>query len=1452
MRGFSLVSGIQRFGFAFASACTLAGLLGACASSSGPPDEPLGNARQSLFVNGSFETGAAGIAPPSWTVKTYLNPTAGITVQTPQTRAGLNLQTGGDALTTQLTGTNKTDPQLGATASLRYCRYGTQCAVVNFHGSSDYGHGRNVNALSQVMTIGAGDIDPVDSQVHIRFAIAPVLQNPGHTGKEQPYYFVQLSNTTKGTILYSDFNLSAQAGVPWKTINGGTANELDYVDWTLVDVAPGSSKLAQGDSVTLEVIAAGCSLGGHFGEVYIDGVGSTVPGLFVSGVGPAQTNPGTLVSYNMMYKNGSAVAETGVTITLVTPPNTTFQSLTPPANATCVLPAVGSAGTITCTIAGSVAAGASGTFQLAVNLAGSATGTLVFGNYGIKSAEETTLVGSKIVTSIGCAADANCAAGKWCNISGNQCTPTIANGTALPSDPPHTVPTLNGTCTLAAGSLVCQSAVCDASDNKCGKLNGSGTCTPANQATVCRSAVCDADGSCGYDTNHGPCTVANAGTVCRSGSCSANNLCKLPGACNVDADCTGGTWCNEAAHVCTVKLSNGSNLPIDAPHTNPTLNGNCSAAAAALVCQAGVCGTSDNKCGYGTNGGPCTAGNQATVCRSGSCSNNGLCRPTNGCNVDADCSNGQWCNEANHACSPKLGNGTSIPSDPPHTGPVLNGSCTTAAGSLVCQASVCDVIDDKCGKLNGSGTCTLANQATVCRSGVCDADGACGYDTNHGPCSDANETTVCRSGTCSTNFLCQPKGGCNVDGDCTAGQWCNETSHTCSVKLTNGTSIPTDAPHTNPTLNGACTASAATLVCESSVCDAGDSKCGYPVNAGPCTTANAAIVCRTGSCSANHLCQPAGGCNVDADCTGGNWCNETLHACTPTLTNNTAIPIDTPHATPTLNGSCSAAASALVCQSAVCDGADDKCGYDVGHGPCTTANGGVVCRSGTCGSNGTCRPVSGCNLDADCVTGNWCEESTHACKPKLSNGRPLPSDAPHTNPTLDGTCSVTAAALVCQSAVCDAADDQCGFATGHGPCTAANGSVVCRSGACGSNGLCQAADGCTVDADCAAGKWCNISMGACLPLLGNGAAIPTDPPHSGPGLDGSCTDAAASLVCVSGVCDARDDECGFASGVGPCTAADAGSVCRSGRCGTIGEVRGICVNCSADAHCSGDQPICDQATGSCVECTSAENCGEKQPICDREHSTCVKCNGDKGSSASNPCATDAAPSCNLSGAGQGTCGKCASDADCTDHVGKICDPTLGLCKSGCSVDADCSSSEWCNDTAHVCSPKLPNGTPLPGDPERVAKCSTDVGKSVCQSEICDPLDDSCGLALGDGPCTDSDDCRLGACNAGTQLCQSGGCTSDADCSTTQYCESGGACTERLPVGSQCSDSNQCQTHDCTAKVCSSLVASGAGVACATRAVGGSASFGAGLLLALIGAAAGARRRRRYTPKRSAA
>jgi hypothetical protein len=119
----------------------------------------------------------------------------------------------------------------------------------------------------------------------------------------------------------------------------------------------------------------------------------------------------------------------------------------------------------------------------------------------------------------------------------------------------------------------------------------------------------------------------------------------------------------------------------------------------------------------------------------------------------------------------------------------------------------------------------------------------------------------------------------------------------------------------------------------------------------------------------------------------------------------------------------------------------------------------------------------GCNVDTDCPTAEWCDEKTFVCLGTLANGAPMPVDINHTNPTLDGTCSSAAAALVCASGVCSISKNLCGYAVGEGPCT--DGSV-CVSGACSVNGNCMPTGGCNVDGDCSTGFHCDVGLGSCI------------------------------------------------------------------------------------------------------------------------------------------------------------------------------------------------------------------------------------------------------------------------------------------------------------------------------------------------------------------------------------
>lgn len=763
-----------------------------------------------------------------------------------------------------------------------------------------------------------------------------------------------------------------------------------------------------------------------------------------------------------------------------------------------------------------------------------------------------------------CNSDVQCTGGPWCNVSTHTCTPKIANGGHMPSDASHSSPTLNGACGAAAAAL------------------------------VCASGVCDSDDLCGYADASGVCSAASAATVCRSGACSVNGQCVRVGGCNADGDCSGGAWCNETTHFCIPKLSNGTAMPNDAAHANPTLDGKCATDAATLVCSSGVCDARDDLCGYADGAGTCTLGDALTVCRSGSCSpNGGVCIPGGGCGVDADCVSTDFCDTSAFGCTSRLPNDVAIPTIGGHV-PPLTGACTASVGAAVCQSAACDA-DGRCGYANAGGTCDATDGNVVCRSGVCDPDGKCGLANGSGPCSLVNGAKVCRSGECSANVgKCIPAGGCIIDADCAPGSYCDTPAMLCAPKRANGTPLPSIAGH-DPVVDGTCTPAAALVVCTSGVCDAdgacgfanggagacdasnalaacrsgvcgADGHCGLATTEGPCTLADAASVCRTGACSPNGAtCVPVGGCGVDADCAATEFCDTSTFACAAKLANGASLPKISGH-DPVLDGSCSGTVATAVCASATCD-VDGKCGFADGHGACDGTNAATICRSGACSTLGRCEPAGGCLDDADCTAAQFCNTRTSACQGKLANGAALPVVTGHT-PALDGKCSPTVAAVVCASGVCDPVDDACGFANGDPSCDATNASLVCRSGACDVDGKCGIATGntscdsgavcrskhcdvsdhtcvvCRDDGDCTGGSYCTAAL-VCVPKAPNGQAC------------------ASGHECATGTC-ATDGLCGKLDGA----SCDSAQTCRSGICagGLCGTPIDAGVDAAADAE----------------------------------------------------------------------------------------------------------------------------------------------------------------------------------------------------------------------------------------------------------------------------------------------
>ncbi len=1160
-----------------------------CSHDAPAPEEKQSETR--TWFNGGFESGTSGQSPPGWTVSTYLDP--GVTIQTPQTRAGLNLQAGGNPLTTELYSAagaeSQPDVYLGSGASLRWPKYGNYVALVNQGGAN-----RNVNSLSQTMTVSAGDVDPSDGNVHVRFVVAPVLQNPSHTPEQQPYYFVQLTNVTRSSILYVDYNASAQPGVPWKISNG-----VYYTDWQLVDIAPGSAHLAIGDQVKLEVIGSGCAAGGHYGQVYVDGIGSSVPGAFVAATSVAAANAGTNITYSLEYENGGTAAVSGATVDFTTPASTYFESVSAP-GLMCTTPAVGVAGTVTCTV-GTLAPASSGSFQVTVRIDPSATGTLTAGNYDIYGTGVSPLLGPKVYTTItsgvtyadlGLTLSDGLSGVTW----GQPIMYTIVGSNAGPNNVTGATVTDTFSQYLTGISWTCAGA-------------GGATCAAAGTGNINDSTV----------------AIPVGGTVTYT----------------VTATVVAGNGSAQLADTALIAVPSGASDPVTPNNSagvyNAIASANGAACAANSDCASGVCDVASS-----------------------------TCIPVGGCGADSDCPAGQWCNTQLFTCVPQLANGTAIPTVSGHV-PALSGACSTAVAT------------------------------SVCASGVCDLDNACGLGVGDGPCTPATGGVLCLSGSCSVVGTCDPMGGCDVDADCLAGNWCDESTHVCSMRIANGGAIPVDGSHVETSLSGLCTSAAAALVCQSGVCDS-DNLCGYANGDGSCTTATGATVCRSGACDPNDL--TCGYRNGDGPCA-----------------NNPGV-----------------------CRSSVCD-PDGNCGYAIGDGPCTSGTATALCRSLVCASSG---PLGGtceqCASDSDCSGATpACATATATCVAcTATNSSACSGNTPVCN-TSSATCAgcngdnASGSSLACATSAAPYCNSSgaCGTCSTNSDCVGTHVGPICNvaTGACGSV--------CAVDSDCVAGQWC--ASGSCSPKVANGQPLPAAAP-----INGTCNAGTGARVCVSGVCD-TDNKCGLATGDGPCSS---GSACRSNICPATGASQGVCGQCASDSDCSGATPACDTSASQCVQCTASNGsaCLSTTPVCNTATETCASCGGDNGTTAAGACPSPTAPFC----ASTGACGKCSTSSDCSGaHAGPVCDSASGSCGTACQSDTDCSTTQWCSlgtGGSGACVSKAANGTALPSS---AGSCSPTVAARICASGVCDTTDNECGLENGHGPCSSGAVCMSNICVAGT-------------------------------------------------------------------------------------------------------
>jgi uncharacterized repeat protein (TIGR01451 family) len=1298
------------------------GALAVAACSSDPP--PVGTATAALFSDNGFESDTAGAAPAApWTVSANLN--GGYKAGTPAQLSDLQLQNGGTKATTVVGGAtgSQPDPDLGAGQVLRYPKYGTRSAVVNW-SSTTIGKNKNSNTLSQTMTVAAGDFDPSDGQYHTRFVVAPVLQKPGHTADEEPYFFIQLTNVTRGgTIIYHNFDFSDSVDVPWQTdatVAGGAAV---FTDWQLVDIAPGNANVAIGDSVTLTVVASGCALGGHWGRLYVDAFGANVPGVFVSATAPQSANAGSNITYTFKYENGGSVSASGTEVDLALPSNTTFVSS---AGGSCT----NNAGQVTCAI-GNVPAGGFGTFTVTVQIAAAATGTITLGNYSIKATGISPLLGPAVQTTItnnakfadvsatmtgptGAVAP-NAAIGYTLTVSNagpNATTATVAD--AIPAQ----LTNWAWTC-VGAGGATCgasgNAAINDAASLPSGgsvtytitaktKVGSSGTVTNNATATVTGAGITDPDTSNNSASVTNQIGTLDTLTITKNGS---GTVTSSPSGINCGA-------------TCSTSFADGAQVVLGAAPASGSVfvswGGACASAGSAPQCTLTMA--------------PSTAvtANFAVACTAMSCAATPatpVCDPSIGvcvrCTQASDCATGAMC--VSDSCvepAPVLTapTGNTVNTEPPMTGTTTPGATITLYldGSATAYATV---VADNTGAFTYTPTTVIALGAHTLT-----ATATAGSPAFTSAVSNTLNFTIVQ---------------CTMAGQCPAPDVCNTTTHSC-VRC-----VPTDNPSDCP----------AGATCNNS------DQCvlAAPVVTTPVNNSSSAITTPTiaGTSVANAKI------NITVYDSATPTPGTTTGTTTAVGKNWTTVWQALPAGTYTVNATATVGVGVAAVTSPVSNTNTFtiKC---AGNANCVGSLGGPICNTttGVCGNT--------CVNDGDCGDPTfWCASGT--CTPKTVNGQPVTSAG-----GFNGTCTMTSMTgsgpRTCLSGVCDVTNNECGLTNGK-MCGAAG---VCDSNVCFGDSLCGDPNG----QSCASAAVCRSNI--CF--SDNKCGLPNGQTCSSNivcrtecvGADDTCglingTPCAQATQCRSNVCNA-DGHCGDPDGT-PCASALTcrSAICSTGTCGSMCKVDGDCASGNYCDTTSGackpqepnSHPCTRPAMCSSGECNGDGMCGDPDGHGCVNATTCRSALCNAGNTCGGTCTTDAqciaADYCN-----GGSCtpdlpnampctrvamcasGICNADGKCGQPTGEpcatasvcrsnVCDATF-TCAAACATDSNCNADQYCDAGSSTCKPALPNGM----------MCTR---ATMCASGLCDG-DGMCGAVTGE-PCGSNLLCRSNNCTA-SQVC----------------------------------------------------------------------------------------------------
>jgi len=173
------------------------------------------------------------------------------------------------------------------------------------------------------------------------------------------------SGLASGASVGFNFVVQSNTGTPAGYIISNTANATSLTN---------DSNYANNTATTTTTVVAGCCAD-----------------INVVITGPATVQTATNYNVTQTVKNNGVLAAANPTFTESTPPNTTFQGITPPAGWTCITPAIGGTGVISCSSPTPLAVGTTLSFPLTLRATGGAgTSATLTANVGTSTNDSYT------------------------------------------------------------------------------------------------------------------------------------------------------------------------------------------------------------------------------------------------------------------------------------------------------------------------------------------------------------------------------------------------------------------------------------------------------------------------------------------------------------------------------------------------------------------------------------------------------------------------------------------------------------------------------------------------------------------------------------------------------------------------------------------------------------------------------------------------------------------------------------------------------------------------------------------------------------------------------------------------------------------------------------------------------------------------------------------------------